>query len=268
MIDRAEAQGLGAALAGHLALFGALSLGLAGARLPPLAADPIEVSLVDIGLLSSSPAPAAAAAAPELGMIDEAPPPAPQPEPVPVAAQPPPAPSPAPARPVPPPQATPVKAKAAAALPSRNPGATPKAKAATPRATRIDRDFLKGLGDPAATGPAPAATMSADALAGIKAAIERQIQPCADRQVDPGPGANQIRVTLNLRLNRDGSLARPPSVVRTAGVSAANGRYEARVRDLAVAAYSGCAPLTGLPLALYRTETGGWSNLNMTYRLP
>lgn len=110
--------------------------------------------------------------------------------------------------------------------------------------------------------------MSPIALSGIKSAITRQIQPCADRQVDPGPGANKIVVTLNLRLRPDGSLAARPTVVRTAGVNEDNGRYEKRVTDLAVAAYTGCAPLRGLPEELYRTANGGWSNINMNYKLP
>jgi hypothetical protein len=110
--------------------------------------------------------------------------------------------------------------------------------------------------------------MSPIALAGIKSAIQRQIQPCADRQVDPGPGANQIQVTLNLRLNPDGSLAGSPRVVRTSGVNDENSRYEKRVTDLAIAAYRGCSPLRGLPDELYRTANGGWGNINMNYKLP
>jgi hypothetical protein len=135
----------------------------------------------------------------------------------------------------------------------------------------LGRDFLKGIGADPAPAKAPAASgavMSAIALAGIKSAIQRQIQPCADRQVDPGPGANQITVTLNLRLRPDGSLAQRPTVVRTAGVTDDNERYEKRVADLAVAAYTGCAPLRNLPEELYQTASGGWSNINMNYKLP
>jgi hypothetical protein len=110
--------------------------------------------------------------------------------------------------------------------------------------------------------------LSPIALAGIKSAIQRQIQPCANRQVNPGPGANEIQVTLNLRLNRDGSLAGRPTVVRTAGVDDGNSRYKDRVTDLAIAAYTGCSPLRDLPEELYRTANGGWSNINMSYKLP
>jgi hypothetical protein len=110
--------------------------------------------------------------------------------------------------------------------------------------------------------------MSQIQLASIRAAIQRQIQPCADRQVNPGPGANQIQVTLNLKLNPDGSLVGSPAVVRTSGVNDENSRYEKRVADLAIAAYRGCSPLRGLPSELYRTAKGGWSNINMNYKLP
>jgi hypothetical protein len=262
-MDRAETTGLGVALVAHGGLFAALSLGIGAVTLPRIAGDPIEVSFADeTGLVSSAPvisseAPAPSLA-PELGAPEEA-------APTPASAVAPPLPD----------RPSPAPAQKASRPADEQP--LPKQKsssAGTRNATRGSRfgdDFMKGLNDvPSASRSqvAPAATMSAEALASIKAAIERQIQPCADRQRDPGPGANQIRVTLNLRLNRDGSLAQTPAVVRTAGVSAENGRYEARVRDLAIAAYVGCSPLRDLPEELYRTPKGGWNNLNMTYRLP
>ena len=164
-----------------------------------------------------------------------------------------------------------------AAAPTRPaPAKAAPAKAApakpAPRVSRLGDDFLKGIDEAPAksAGPAKAAaaTFDANALASIQQAIRRQVQPCANRQVDPGPGANRIRVTLNVRLNRSGRLNGPPRVVRTTGVDEENSRYEERVKDLAVAAYTGCAPLTGLPPDLYKTAKGGWSNINMTYRLP
>nr|WP_255554838.1 hypothetical protein [Sphingomicrobium sp. B8] len=120
----------------------------------------------------------------------------------------------------------------------------------------------------AESGEAAAPVIDAAAMASIQQAIRRQVQPCADLQQNPGPGANQIRVTLNLKLARDGRLISRPRVVRTAGVTPDNARYEDRVRDLAIATYVGCAPLRGLPPELYQTAAGGWSNINMTYRLP
>jgi hypothetical protein len=71
-----------------------------------------------------------------------------------------------------------------------------------------------------------------------------------------------------LRLNPDGSLATAPRVVSTSGVDDENSRYEKRVTDLAIAAYTGCAPMRGLPEELYKDSQGGWSNINLNYKLP
>lgn len=108
--------------------------------------------------------------------------------------------------------------------------------------------------------------MDARTLASIVQAIARQIQPCADRQVDPGPGANEIVTTLNLRLNRDGTLSSTPRMVRQTGVSGENERYAQRVADLGVAAFKACAPLR-LPAEYYSTANGGWSNINYNWKL-
>jgi hypothetical protein len=343
-MDRAEATGLGVAVAGHAALLAVLTLGFATVRQPPPFTDPMEVSIVEeIDLRSAAPEPLTEvpppSQAPELGKPEEpapaappelAPPvpePAPQPEPLPPAPQPKPVPKPVetppPPRPTPkavpkppPPAAEPTPrpvpkptspkvaaakpapakpspaksapAKAppgrqiAAAKPAAKPGTAPKSAKPTSASgkgqqqaasgLRLGRDILKGIGSDPAPADAPVkasgAVLSPIALAGIKSAIQRQIQPCADRQVNPGPGANQIQVTLNLKLKPDGSLAASPTVVRTSGVNDENSRYEERVADLAIAAYRGCAPLRGLPDELYRTANGGWSNINMNYKLP
>ena len=248
-LDRAELAGTGAALAFHVALIAAMSLSLAHVASVPEPPS-MEVEFVeDVGLTAAAPnqltTPPPASQAPEIGEAEPV-----EPMPAPVAAQP--APSP---RPV----VKPTPARPAPARPA-------------PRASRIGDDFLKGIADSPSQSSAPArpaaAKFDANALASIQQAIRRQVQPCADRQVDPGNGANRIRVTLNIRLNRSGRLNAPPRVVRTSGVDDENSRYEERVKDLAVAAYTGCAPLNGLPAELYQTAQGGWSNINMTYRLP
>lgn len=311
-MDRADGLGTGVAVVGHVALFAALSLGLA-ASVPPEPAPPpaMEVEFVDTVSLEPVAAPSAdamaQAEAPETGTPEEAmPQPAPVPEPLPLA----PAPEPVPAPPVPappkpkPPEprpapraapkpappgpapvqktvaakphkpapakqaaARPAPAKSAPAKPAQTAGAGTKTAA---RAPRLGRDLLAGLSDPS-PGKADkpqALAISANAMAGIVAAIKRQVQPCANRQVNPGPGANRISVRLQLRLNRDGSLASAPKVVSTSGVDEENGRYAKRVADLAIAAYTGCAPMRGLPEDLYRTAKGGWSNINLNYKLP
>lgn len=232
---------------------------------------------------------------------EAAPEPEPQPEPEPAPPQPAPEPKPAP-RPAPkaPPQPRrPAEAPKAKAQPKAEPRPAPKAaakaapkaapapkaqpktaargsgsdtaaKASRPRGSRLGDDFLKGLTDTPsesrAPNPPPAARIDARALAGIRDAIRRQIQPCADKQVNPGPGANAIVTVLNLRLNRDGTLAGNPRVVRQTGVSGENDRYAQRVVDLGIAAFRACAPLR-LPAEFYQTANGGWSNINYNWQL-
>ncbi|WP_315762869.1 cell envelope biogenesis protein TolA [Sphingomonas sp. Y38-1Y] len=233
---------------------------------------------------------------------EAAPEPEPQPEPEPAppqpAPEPRPAPKPAPKAPPQPkkpapapkevakPKAEPKPAPKAAAKPAPKavpaPKAQPKAaaakgsgsdtasKASRPRGSRLGDDFLKGLSDTPSESKAPnppgAAKIDARALAGIRDAIRRQIQPCADKQVNPGPGANNIVTVLNLRLNRDGTLAGNPKMVRQTGISGENERYAQRVVDLGVAAFRACTPLT-LPAEFYQTANGGWSNINYNWQL-
>ena len=258
-MDRAEATGIGVALAGHAALLAALAFGFAMAGNPPALTDPMEVSFVDeVGLVSVSPEPsaepAALSTAPETGPVDDAAP-APAPE----------APRPAPREAVPAPSPAPAQPRRAQPRPAP-PGAG--AGERTRRAGLGDLDPRSFGRDPAArSSRAPGAVMSAQAAADIGSAITRQVQPCADRQVDPGPGANRIVTTLNLRLNRDGSLAARPRMVRQSGLDDDNRRYAQRVADIAIAAFTGCSPLRGLPAELYDVPRG-WSNFTMNYRLP
>ena len=109
--------------------------------------------------------------------------------------------------------------------------------------------------------------ISAPALAAIGAQIVRQIQPCADRQVKPGPGAERIRVTIMLRLNRDGSLAAEPQIRARDGVDDQNSRYVAAVDANAIATFKNCSPLRGLPPEYYDVPSG-WSTFVLRYKLP
>ena len=161
------------------------------------------------------------------------------------------------------------KAKAAAAAKARGSGSDSQSTATKPRGGRLGDDFLKGLTSEPSTSRSQtprAAKIDATALASIVQAIARQIQPCADRQVDPGPGANEIVTTLNLRLNENGTLAATPTVVRQTGVNAQNERYAQRVKDLGIAAFKGCSPLK-LPPEYYNTPSGGWNNINFKWKL-
>ena len=148
-------------------------------------------------------------------------------------------------------------------------GTSTTATAAKPRASRLGDHFLDNLGTTptTSTAKAPSATkIDARSLASIQQAIARQIQPCADRQRNPGPGANAIVIILNLKLNEDGTLAATPRMVRQSGLDGDNDRYAQRVVDLGIAAFKGCSPLK-LPAEYYSTPSGGWNNINFQWKL-
>lgn len=111
------------------------------------------------------------------------------------------------------------------------------------------------------------ATMSAAAMMDIGQKIKQQVQPCANRQTNPGPGAERIRVTIRLRINRDGTLAARPTIEGHDGIDGDNARYQRQVDDRAIATFMGCQPLRGLPADLYDVPNG-WSNFLLRYKLP
>jgi len=274
------------------------------AAAPQATAPPAQSVAPDTGEPEDAAPPDDAVAAPQPQPAPAPTPPAPAPKPAPPqptpAAKPAPAPKPAPVRakpkPTPPaPEKTaakPAPAKpakpTAAAKPSRpapaatastatkakptttkGTGSKPSSTAAKPRGSRLGANFLDGLTDKPSpsTSTAPvAAKIDARALASIQQAIARQIQPCADRQVNPGPGANEIVTVLNLKLNQDGTLAATPRMVRQSGVTGENDRYSQRVVDLGIAAFKGCSPLK-LPAEYYSTPAGGWNNINYNWQL-
>jgi len=262
-MERAEAAGLGVAIVAHAALLAALTFGLFSATAPTPPAPSIEVSFVDqVALDAASPAPASAPppSADEMGVPDDAPTPseaapeAPVLAPAPVARE-----TPAPVQ------------RQSDARDRRRPEEPRQTTGQRQRAARLADLNLDSLGrDPAARptpNAAPAAAMSAQAAANIAQAIIRQIQPCANRQVHPGPGAERIVTPIRLRLNRDGTLQGRPTVGTQRGLDDENSRYAQRVADLAINAFVSCAPLRGLPADLYAVPRG-WSNFTMNYRLP
>lgn len=273
-IDRAELAGTGAALAFHVALVAALSLSLAQIDSVPEPPS-MEVEFVEeVALASAAPltvaTPPPASQAPEIGEAEPEPTPRVEPAPPTPRIEPAPAPRPPTPRIEPAPAPRPPAKASARPAPAKPSPAKPTKPA--PRVSRIGDDFLKGIAEApsrSADATPAAATVSASAMAGIVQAIRRQVQPCADRQVNPGSGASRIRVRLRLQLQPNGRMKRPPQVIGTSGVDDENGRYEERVKDLAVAAFVGCAPLKGLPPELYETESGrGWSDFILNYNLP
>jgi outer membrane biosynthesis protein TonB len=250
-------------VAGHIALL-AIAWFIVNRPMPPQVSQAFEVSYVDeVGLTSASPEPstsAPAATAPDVGPVEDASPevgPEPAVEPAPPTstprqtARPSPAPPPRPAAAQPRPQPT----------PARNPGRQNR----RPGLGDLNPDNFGR--DPAARPAAPPAQMTGQARANIAQAIQRRVQPCADRQINPGPGAERIATEIVLSLNADGSLAARPRAGRQTGVDDENRRYAARVADLAIASFVGCSPLRGLPAELYDVPNG-WRNFTLRYRLP
>lgn len=278
----------------HVALFGLLSLAWRAPEKPPVESRPVEVSLVDeVALDQRAPRsvePPAPSQAPEQAPPEDAAPPAPAEQTVAESVPPKPKAEAAPP-PKPAPKAVPAPPKPVAAKPDRSKISTvtaaPAAKKAVVAAktagtgaagrgakaagSLLDDDFRKGLTQSLSKSRAvvpPAAAMDGKAAADIGSAIRRQVQPCADRQVNPGPGASRIVVTIRLMLNRDGSLAGRPTIDGDdAGVDDENGRYVDAVHRNAIASFTGCAPLKGLPPELYDVPRG-WKVFKLRYKLP
>jgi outer membrane biosynthesis protein TonB len=269
-VDSGEAKGTAAALLLHALLIVALTTSLAKVPNTP-EPPPVQVEFVDsdeVALSAAAPTPATPPPAAQAPATDPTPaPPEPQPTPLEQAAPPPPLPAPV-IRPAPTPLPRSLPQRPAVARPQPPRPAPAQPRPAPPRQSRIGDDFLRGIPSSRDLGPREAsegaATFSAAAKASVDSAIKRQIQPCANRQSTLGPGAERIRVTVNLRLDRSGRLSRPPALVRTAGVDEDNARFEDLAYDQAVTVFRACSPLR-LPAELYSTPQGGWGNINLTY---
>ena len=254
--DRAEWTGTGAAVVFHVALIAALSMSLASVA-PSPEPPAMEVELVDeVGLTSASPEPATpppASQAPEFGEAE--------PLETPALAPPPPA-----LKPIPTPQVDAAERRQKQIDARRAKAASQKP---APRVSRLGDDFLKGIeeSDNPSRPAKPAARFDAQAQASVAKLIADQIRPCALQQRDLGPGANRIQVTLNLQLFPSGRLKRSPTLVRVTGDDEDNAQYVDLVVNQAIASYRQCSPLR-LPAELYQTPQGGWSNINMKYRVP
>jgi len=279
-MDRTERLGLGISTAGHVLLFGALSLGLlrTSVELPPKAPT-IEVTFADaVALESRVPNPVdnppEAAQAPELGEMqpDAAPPepvmskPIAEPEPAPPVATPPkPKPAPVPrAKPEPkptpaqPPRAkpeqkpTPKPAQQTAATPRAKP--TPNAKPAPQRASRLGSDFLKGLESDAPTPRKPAAVagsnapMGAVAARALNAEITRQIKPYW--RPPSGADAERLVTLLSVTLARDGSVGQV-EVIGQEGITPSNRAQAELHAERAVQAVRRASPFQNLPPEYY-----------------
>jgi outer membrane biosynthesis protein TonB len=290
-LDRAEGTGLGVAIAGHVALFVLLSVGLFASKPLPAIRDVMDVQLTDaVGLQSASPEPAIEAPAPSEAPVegppeDAAPPvakvePAPEPTPPKPVAKPTPAPVPTP-KPAPKAETKPAppkpEAKKAAPAKSRlspdllkdikdaeKAGQGSNAAAKTDKATgsRLGKDFLKGIGVAQGKGKTARAAITGAAMNGLAAAIKRQIQPCYELGSLAGTSAMQIVTVLNLRFNADGSVSGQPQLVEQTGVNGTNQQYARQMADVGRRAVQRCSPLK-LPAELYE---GGWEDFNFRFK--
>lgn len=201
----------------------------------------------------------------------------PQPKPAPAPKPQPPQPKPAPAekaqpakpaqpsKPAPPSKAAPAKASDSA---SKSATTGSERRPAKPTGNLAGLDLGRSNNKTASTAlNNPASKASAEEVASFRGLIARQIQPCANRQVTPGPGAERIRVLVRLNFNADGSLSGNPDITGVQGNDASNNRYVDRVKDLAIATFKGCTPIRGLPANLYAVP-GGWKSLPFSYKLP
>ncbi|MFB0614152.1 TonB C-terminal domain-containing protein [Aurantiacibacter poecillastricola] len=257
-----ERIGLGAALVAHAAL--AAALAYHATREPPEFTVPerIDVNLAtDVSLTSTAPDPStepAAATAPELADTPEAPAElveAPVSEPVerPVTTPPPRASE--PRRPAPTP--TPQPSRRAETRPAPTPTAAASQRA---QGSRLSDDFLEGTSDASGDRGSPAQTVGPAQQASIAQAIIRQLRP--HWQPPSGVDVESLVTVVRFRLNRDGSLAGTPEVLRTTGQNDANRAQVRRHQEQAIRAVRLAAPFN-LPEQYYsgwRTITSNFDN--------
>lgn len=265
-MDRAEATGLGVALAGHGLLLAILSVGFATATRPPILSEPMEVSFVDeVGLESTAPIASNEAPAPKLAEIEgpvepDASPPLPAPVPQPPAPAPPapkaierPAPQPLAPKPAPrqqPAKPAPAQPKASAAKPKPS-AAKPQPKPAARPTGRLS-GLLAGLNDSdnqsKSTTP-PAAKAGPAVQASLAAAVRRQLKP--HWKAPTGADVEQLRTELSIRLAKDGSVT-DVDVLRTTGQTPSNRPQVKLHQEQAIRAVRLAAPFQ-LPAEYYDT---------------
>ena len=246
-MDRAEKLGLGAATAGHVILFGLLSVGFLATPNPDkIERNPVEVTFAkDVGLEAMAPRastqPPATSMAPELGDPEPAPPQPSQP----VQSQP------APAPPQPAPEPIPAPTPKPAKPPVRQQQAAPKAAPAKPapaqqqraRGARLGPDFLKGISEEASasrTAQASAPTIGPREQASLAAELKRQLKP--HWRPPSGADVEKLRVTIVANLREDGSIAGEPRVIGPSGVTPSNRAQADLFVERAVAAVKRGAP--------------------------
>lgn len=248
-MDRGEYFGLTMAIAGHVALFGLLSVGFLATPNPmKLEATPIEVAIVDdVGLTSTSPNPTMEEPAARLSPVeapiepDSAPPePAAQPEP---AAKP----QPAPPKPAPAPNAKP--------QPPSRPSAAPPSKPATNRNTaptgRLD-GIVNGLTDrasPSRSTTPPAAAAGPEVKASLIAELSRKLRP--HWRSPTGADIDKLRTVVRVQLDENGGIVSIGDCQQKGTVTASNRPQVALHCENAKRAIRLAAPFSTFPKEYY-----------------
>ncbi len=259
-MQRAEQAGFGVAVAGHVLLFGALSLVLNVAPKPVLpVVQSVDIQIVDnVGPTDTAPNPSTIAPAASVAPFVGAPVVAALSNPVatPTSHAAPAAPA-APA--AKPPMPTPGVTKPTSKLARKTaPAAPPRPKlsldlsrpdAVAPRGSRLGNDFLKGVTDRASTttGQTSRAAAGPSVAASLAREVLRQLKP--HWKAPTGADVEQLRTLLSIHLNPDGTVA-AVKVIDTTGVTESN-RAQVRLhQEAAVKAVRLAAPFV-LPTELY-----------------
>ena len=252
-MEKAEKIGLGIAAAGHVALFGALSLSVLSSTNEAFRNKPIEVMIADeVGLESAAPDPAkitpATSVAPELGAPEEISMVQPEPLPEPPKAE---------AKPTPTVKPAPIS-RDPRRRPDRPASVAPKAepKPATkptqkPRGSRLGDDFLKGVTD------APSVSRNQNIAAeraspAAVASLERELYRLIKQKWRPPTGADAelLRTTVTARLDSSGRIIGTPTAT-TVGITPSNRSQVDIHQERAIAAVQLAAPFTTFPEKFY-----------------
>ena len=278
-MDRAEATGLGVAIAGHAALVALLALGITATReiTPP---EAMEVTFVeDTGPVTSAPAtvePPAPSVGEEIAPPEEAsgadaavPAPITPPVPDPVR---PPVETTERHRPDVTRNAVPVQPRAQPRPPTPQPRANNNGQGQAQRSSGFDPGRLAriiGRGPPEASGtaPQPPARLSGAQQQALSRQIGSLIAPCASRVRPPNELARSISVVLRVTVSESGA---PSShqLVSSGGTNDSNESYVTNVADAAMRAVRACsARIATLPSDQYGIP-GGWRTFTYRFRFP
>jgi len=253
---------------------------------PAPAPEPVAVAAAEPAPAPApTPAPGQPAIQPTIGAVPRArpdrpeptpptPEPTPTPQPTQVAAAPtpaptPPTPAPTPPAPTPTPAATPRPPTAVPTPPAPTP--TPPAPVAQTPPTQPDLDRIAALlndptvANPQPNTPAPLGTATGTQTAAMtqseRTALVGMIRDAVGRCWNPGAGWTNpadVRVVIQFRLNRDGTVQGIPQIIETP-----NSQYARAAADSAQRAVYVCAPYN-LPANLY-DGPDGWQEVRMTF---